>query len=811
MIRIPTQLKVASGYLILVVLLFVTVRYIYGEMLTVTQTGSNMDEMNRRWMATYDVADRLYNLEIAGQPMKMGVEGHERQYEQARREALMAIDSLQILLEDSVQRARLDTMRTLLDEKDRQLRDVSGLVRKAQSNYAYQRQINQLIAQQDTIVTRPKTFRDTITHTQSYAVRKKEGFFKRLRNVFVPSKADSMHVSQVTTQVSVDSTEKAYNPADTVATMLRAVQHKAEDTRHGDIRRLDKRITALLAHGKELNERLNGLMNTFESEERMLVEHRQTEQKAIERSSARTISGIAVAAVLLAVFFFIIIWRDITKSNHYRRELEKAKQKAEDLLEQREQLMLTITHDIKAPVGSLIGYADLLKTGDSKQQTYIDSMKASAGHLLDMVTSLLDYHRLDANKMDVNKCSFSPHRLFASIYDCFLPLAKGKQLTLDYHCDIDGCKRVVSDASRIRQITENLLSNALKFTDEGSISLAVTLENGLLRLQVSDTGCGILPADRARMFREFTRLPNAQGRDGFGLGLSITKKMVALLGGKITVESEPGQGSIFSVILPVEKGSVENGECSVGRLLIIDDDRLQLNLTREMLAAKGIDATCCMQPEEVMDALRNGDYDAVLTDIQMPAMSGFELVEKIKAFHKGQDGHVPVIAVTARSDMNAAELRKYGFDGCLNKPYSVDDLLAVIDGTSSVSTMKTLPDGDLKGERNDSGSYDFGALTAFAGDDVEAAQEIIRTFVEETRKNISLMAEASKVRNAETISAVAHKMLPLFLQINAATCAASLEWLEGRRGMNDYSDEFHDHVATVLAEAGKVVVAAERL
>ncbi len=228
-----------------------------------------------------------------------------------------------------------------------------------------------------------------------------------------------------------------------------------------------------------------------------------------------------------------------------------------------------------------------------------------------------------------------------------------------------------------------------------------------------------------------------------------------------------------------------------------------MNLTREMLAAKGIDATCCMQPEEVMDALRNGDYDAVLTDIQMPAMSGFELVKKIKAFHKEQDGHVPVIAVTARSDMNAAELREYGFDGCLNKPYSVDDLLAVIDGTSSVSAMKTLPDGDLKGERNDSGSYNFGALTAFAGDDVEAAQEIIRTFVEETRKNISMMAEASKVRNAETISAVAHKMLPLFLQINAVTCAASLEWLEGRRGMNDYSDEFHDHVATVLAEAEK--------
>lgn len=811
MIRIPTQIKVASGYLILVVLLFVTVRYIYGEMLTVTQTGSNMDEMNRRWMATYDVADRLYNLEIAEQPMKMGVEGHQKQYEQARREALSAIDSLQMLLEDSVQRARLDTMRTLLNEKDRLLRDVNGLVRKAQSNYVYQRQINRLIAQQDTIVTRPKTFRDTITHTRSYAVRKKEGFFRRLRNVFVPSKADSTHISMVTTQVSVDSTEKEYNPADTVVTMLRAVQHKAEDTRHGDIRRLDKRITTLLARGKELNERLNALMNTFESEERMLVERHQAEQKAIERSSARTISGIAVAAVLLAVFFFIIFWRDITKSNLYRRELEKAKQKAEDLLEQREQLMLTITHDIKAPVGSLIGYADLLRSDDAKQRTYIESMKASAGHLLDMVSSLLDYHRLDANKMDVNKRSFSPHRLFANIYDCFLPLAKGKRLKLDYHCDIDGSKRVVSDSSRIRQIAENLLSNALKFTDEGTISLAVTLENGVLRLQVSDTGCGIQPADRARMFREFTRLPNAQGRDGFGLGLSITKKMVGLLGGNITVESEPGQGSTFSVAIPMEETDVESTECRVGRLLIIDDDRLQLNLTREMLSAKGIDTTCCMQPDEVMDALRNGDYDAVLTDIQMPAMSGFELVEQIKSSQNGQVDSVPVIAVTARSDMNAAELRKYGFAGCLHKPYNVDDLLAVIDGVSSTSAAKALPDEASSDDRNNHENLNFAALTAFAGDDAEAARDIINTFAEETRKNISLIMEASERHDAEAVSAVAHKMLPLFLQINAATCAASLEWLEARRGMNDYSDEFHDHVATVLTEAEKVVAAAEAL
>lgn len=818
MIRIPTQIKVASGYLILVVLLFVTVRYIYGEMLAVTQTGNNMDEMNRRWTATYDVSDKLYSLEIAEQPMKAGLDGYTRQYEQARREALLSIDSLQTILEDSVQRARLDTMRLLLNEKDRQLRDVNGLVRKAQSNYAYQRQINRLIANQDTIITRPKTYRDTITQTHSYAVRKKEGFFRRLRNVFVPSKADSTHVSQITTRVSVDSTEKAYNPADTVVTMLREVQHKAEDTRHGDIRRLDSRIMTLLARGKELNERLNALMKTLESDERAIIARHQKEQKDIEKNSARTISAIAVAAVLLAVFFLIIIWRDIMKSNHYRKELEKAKQRAENLLEQREQLMLTITHDIKAPVGSLIGYADLLKSEDSRQQTYIDSMKASAGHLLDMVTALLDYHRLDANKMEVSKRVFRPHELFADIHNCFVPLAAGKGLRFDYDCTIDSEKVFVGDPSRIRQIAENLLSNALKFTDSGKVSLSVSVSDSVLNFSVGDTGCGISPDDMARMFNEFTRLSNAQGQEGFGLGLSITRKMADLLGGSIDVDSKPGEGTIFKVALPLDEEVAEAVAGDYRRLLIIDDDRLQLRLTAEMLAAKGIESVCCLHPEEALTALSADRFDAVLTDIQMPAMNGFDLVRRIRQLPDSRSSLVPVIAVTARSDMNAELLRPYGFSTCLHKPYTAADLLSAINGVESADGVE-MPVGDVemyssKVSSGDSQQCDrlrFDAITAFAGDDVEAARDIIRTFIEETRKSISVMKEASENRDAETVSAVAHKMLPLFMQINADKCAAALGWLEAQRGRNDYSDEFRHNVTVAISEAERVVAAACKL
>lgn len=814
MARIPTQLKAASGYTILVILLFATVRYIYGEMTFMTRTDKDMEQVNRRWLATYDVANKLYRLEIASQPMSSGLSRHYPQYERAMREANNSIDSLKAMLNDSIQTGRLDSVKTLLREKDRQTKDIYAMAMKMQNNSVYQKHIDKLIAEQDTIVTRPKTFRDTITKTQSYAVRKKEGFFKRLRNVFVPSKADSTHVSQVTTKVSVDSTEKMFNPADTVATMLKAVQDKAEGTRHDNIRQLDNRTMKLLARGQELNNKVNALMEAIEAEEHALAVKHAKEQETIQKDSAKTISAIAVAALLLAVFFLTIIWRDITKSNHYRRELEKAKSKAEDLLEQREQLMLTITHDIKAPVGSLLGYTDLLETEDAKQKSYIASMKASARHLLDMVCSLLDYHRLDANKMDLNLVAFRPRQLFSDIYESFKPMTAEKNIEARYRCDINDDIAFVSDPSRIRQITENLLSNALKFTDKGSISLTVGTKSGMLHICVEDTGRGIAPEDKERMFREFTRLTNAQGQEGFGLGLSITRKMTHLLGGNITVESTLGKGSKFMVCLPMEEraaedcmkandkeekaseNTVDTSEHAGKRLLIIDDDRLQLRLTTDMLATKGINAMCCTQPEEMLEALNNGSFDAVMTDIQMPAMNGLELIRHIRTLPREETRDIPVIAVTARSDINAEELKSHGFSACLHKPYNMEELLDTI-------TCVTQDNGKTR--------IDFSALTAFAGDDHDAAREIIETFIEETKKNKEKIETAAAAHDATSISATAHKMLPLFIQIGAKECTPSLEWLEAQRGKEEYSETFGMHTETTIRETGKIIAEAERL
>lgn len=233
-------------------------------------------------------------------------------------------------------------------------------------------------------------------------------------------------MNNVVQEVYTDTIDEAYNPVDTIASMLTTIQHKVFQSRQEQQRTLDVRINQLRIAGNMLSKRVNQLLDTIEADEQAAMERRVMHEHDIRQQAAHTMATIAILAVLLALVFFIIIWRDITRSNHYRHELEKSKQYAENLLLAREKLMLTITHDIKAPAGSIIGYIDLLirLVNDRRQLFYLHNMQNSARHLLDLVTSLLDYHRLEAGKMDLHPVSFNPHELFDNIYHSFLPMPK---------------------------------------------------------------------------------------------------------------------------------------------------------------------------------------------------------------------------------------------------------------------------------------------------------------------------------------------------------------------------------------------------
>lgn len=825
-----TSTKIAFGYILLICLLFGAIGYIHQQMtLLTTPTGLEETISNRR-KTTHQIVTQLYEAEIIGQTLRIGRLNEYPKYKRAMKEASALIDSLQQLLTDTLQQMRLDTVRSLLRNKEQNMVLVLEAMKQSPTDELYRQQLDSLIMQQDSILSSTHVRRRVVTHRNSYTIHHKpKKFFRRLADVFSPGKPDSTQVDNIIQEEYTDTIDEAYNPVDTIATMLTSIQHKVFQTRQESMRTLDARINQLRIAGGRVSQRVNQLLDNIEDDEQKAMEVRIAHEQDIRQQAAWTMATIAILAVLLVLIFFTIIWRDITRSNHYRKELEKAKLYAENLLVAREKLMLTITHDIKAPAGSIIGYIDLLirLVQDRRQQFYLHNMKSSANHLLDLITSLLDYHRLEAGKMDIHPVTFNPHELFESIYTSFLPGAEKKQLTLNFEENIPRTLNLEGDPFRIRQIAENLISNALKFTSQGSITIQVDYEQNRFTFRVEDTGCGMSIQEQQRVFQAFTRLQSAQGQEGFGLGLSITKKLVELLNGEITIESAPGKGSMFQVVLflpkvtkaPITQVETLSDDKKQWRILLIDDDRIQLNLTEVMIydlfnhAQHNIPPVikCCTQPEELFKLIASETFDIVFTDIQMPAMNGFELLQKLRSLDVPQAKNIPVIAITARSDMDETDFCTQGFAGCLHKPFNQTELLKI---------FKTHMQEDWKGNTVQTDSkpsdtectYNFSPLTAFSGDDPAAAHEILETFIGESTKNYERMKQALSNKDMADLCNVAHKMLPTFTMIEARKAIPALQWLEFHRGNTDLSDEARQHadealscIADVIKEAKKVL------
>lgn len=827
-----TSFKIVIGYILLVGLLIGAFTYTMQQMNLLTTPTSLRDQLDHRRHITHRIISQLYDAESIGQTLRTGNLNEYYHYLKAMKEVNASIDTLETILTDTLQQARLDTVRTLLQNKQWNMYAVLEAMRNTPTDQIYQEQLDSLIAQQDSLLSTPHIRRKVITHHNSYTIHhKKKGFFKRLADVFAPGKEDSTQVSNVIQEEYTDTLDEVYSPIDTISSMITGIQHKVFQTRQKETEMLNTRISSLRVIGSGLSQRVNQLLENIEHDEQEAARTKLMQEEEIRKEAAETMAKIAIAAFVLVLVFSIVIARDITRNNHYRRELEKAKSYAENLLIAREKLMLTITHDIKAPAGSIIGYIDLLirLVNDRRQQFYLSNMKSSAQHLLALVTSLLDYHRLEAGKMDLHPVAFNPHELLTDIYNSFLPLAEKKQLQLDFKEKLPETLTLEGDPFRIRQIVENLLSNALKFTAAGGITLQAEYHGNQFVFCVSDTGCGMTASEQERIFKEFTRLSSAQGQEGFGLGLSITRKLVELLLGRIDIESAPGKGSTFKVSMPLPSISPKPAPGSKEpaitlpkihlRIAIIDDDRIQMHLTEAMLhnaaeEVKGfkVEAVCCEQPEELIEQLKNRTFDLVFTDIQMPAMNGFELLHHLRNQNFAQAQSIPVIAITARGDMNENDFLQKGFAGMLQKPFNQSELKKVVkNALPHLTVSDNIPDtSPVQKDTHETSPhtdqpYNFSPLTAFSEDDPEAAKEILRTFAQETQKNMEKLQTAISNKDMEALCATAHKMLPTFLMIEAQKAIPMLKWLEQQRGTQTYTPEAEQAAEAVIAETKQVL------
>lgn len=781
------RVKLIIGYSMLILLLFISIYYVYTEMKKVVDPDVHEQAFYERRRQINQIAVDLYRSEVIGQSLAIGQQRDFTKYRNAIDQVLFAIHRLSEEPMDTLQRARFDTISTLLIEKKQSMRLLLSAMNESNANELYNDNVERALHSQDSLLGEQRVRRRTVVKHSSYVKpRKKKGFFKRVADVF-SGKPDTTLVTDTSREVIVDTLLNAYNPADTVATILKNIQlHVSENKEHAR-RTVNQRAREFRINGLQLSEKLNQLMAQVEQEEQLRLNTKLAQAQHIRARSITIISLLAISALVMAVVFLLLIWRDITRSNHYRAELEKAKAKAEELLASREQLMLTITHDIKAPLSSIIGYIDLLLrlVSEERPRFYLENMSASARHLLDLVHSFLDFHRLESRKVESSRVEFNPGELLEEIRHEFEPLVRAKQLHFDFHCERSLYSTFVSDPLQIRQMIENLLSNALKFTVGGHIGLSVEEKEGEVIFSVSDTGCGMSADEQKRIFQEFVRLPNAQNKQGVGLGLAIVSKLAPLLGGRVEVQSQTGCGSTFRILLPLQRSRFV-------RALMIDDDPLQRHLTQAMLESGGVTVCSCDTPDTLFAHLEAEEFDVLLTDMQMPAMSGLQLLEAVRASHLMQAQHIPVLALTARRDLTEQSLLEAGFAGVLYKPFSQGQLYATLC-------------------RFASSSLHFEALTAFSEDDPKAKAEIIHTFIVETQKNREQMLQALEAKDGETIFLLAHRLLPLFSMLGAKASMAPLEWLERGRGTALMNEEVVGKAQQVLKEMDFVIHEAEWL
>ena len=787
--------KVVVGYLLLIAIAVYAVSYIYNivEQVAVEDFSDNQNR-TKIYLVT-NTLSLLYESEALGQLIVMQ-QGEITHFNRTLNKARHNLDSLRTYITDSVQLHKIDTIELLLERKRWNARRLLDTWKEANTDSLYIVNFERIMAIPDTVINELQV-QERIEVKQDTVVvpRRKRGFFRRLAEAFAPAKEDTSIVVNSTFQVIKDTLVNAYNPTDTIVSVLRSIQDSVTWQRKRLMELLIERAANLRYSNSIITQEINQILRDIEEEEVNASLARLYKKQTLVHAASRKIGLIAVSSILVALLFLALISHDISRGMFYRKQLEKAKLVAENLLRSREKLILTISHDIRAPLSSIMGYIELLQRRhpDARQQYYLENMRSSSDHVLSLVNDLLDYQRLESGQIELHRLPFRVPALFQEIGMSFRPLAEAKNLQLEWVLQPEEMEQVyLGDTIRLRQVVSNLLSNAIKFTDEGKVSLIVSIEQVesyqyALVILVRDTGPGIPYEERERIFGEFARLYGTEQVEGFGLGLSITRKLVQLMHGTLTLESEEGEGSRFKVCVPLPLAGNQfmavdmptkeaDPEEALPTLdpslagqqvtcLLVDDDPLQLALTEELLKQSQVEVVCCTNPRKVCEWLRSRSFAVVITDIQMPQMDGYQLLRMIR--ESGMEGadRLPVVALSANVGKEQEHYREAGFTAFLNKPFTAAQLISLLNELLKVRLEPCV-------------GFDFSSLTAFAGEDSEASMGILRTFIEETQKSIEGLMAARAATDRVEAGRIAHKLIPLFAMLGANSLVQHLRLLE---------------------------------
>lgn len=768
--------KVLFGYLLIVAFAVFAVWLVFGQIVNITKANRIGDANNQKLFLISEAVTNLYVAEGISRNIIQNENAELLPKFNAEIDTIVVlIDSLKKLYEEPSVKSELDSITHLLALKESNLKELLEIREQGATESYYARVIEKLAldeAQPENPIDR-ESLKNLDPSVRELVLRVEE--YKRTQN-WNQEKADSLFNSMKKVLINLDTQEREYQNT------------------------LDRKENELLENDRQLSNQLRSIRSEIEQEEIQKSVAQVTQSQATLEETSNLIVLVAGGAVLTILLFVVLIIKDTNRSQKYRQELESSKNYAESLLKGREQIMATVTHDLRSPLNAIIGYSDLLKNTplNDKQGHYLGHLEKSSTYILRLVNDLLDLSKLEVGKMAIEKLPFNPKTLIGETVERNIPENDPKNLNLVFNFSENLDQQVVSDPFRIQQILTNLVSNAYKFTETGKIEVVAKInakenaEEGRLEIAITDSGIGISKEQQKTIFEEFSQAESSIERKygGFGLGLSITKKLTELLHGKLVLESKKGEGSTFRVSIPVkikpqaeglqlekpvEQKRLQFKNPKNKRVLIVDDEVSQLALTREVIKQSGLGLETCNNPQEALKKIKKEHFDLILTDIQMPKLNGFELIRKLKSSKKTAD--IPVIALSGRTDVHKNLYLKKGFKGSLVKPFRAEELIVLIGKILDLEITEVQKKPQETTSKKEE-LYNLSDLRAFTQNDEDSLKEILHAFVISNRQNLKDFQAYSEKNEIGKIGDLSHKMLPMFKQLRINTVVSDLQELE---------------------------------
>ena len=515
---------------------------------------------------------------------------------------------------------------------------------------------------------------------------------------------------------------------------------------------LENYIDSLQWQNTVLNSTMSELIENLDLKTQNAIQDKEIEIQRLYSSSLILIVAGIGCSFLLLVFSFITIYRDRQQHAVANKMLETALKQNRLLVDSQKKIMLAVSHDVRGPLGTILNSSELAMDirERKKRNIHLENIQNTCRHILGIVNDLMEVYRINEGKDMLNIVPFKLKQFLEKISDIYAYQANLTGLAFKH--EYEGVDvTVLGDPDRIERILDNLLSNAVKFTQNGSISLKASYKEGNFFLTIQDTGIGMSEKTLSEVFEPLVRAALDVDSSGFGLGLPIVRGLVNHMSGRLDVDSKVGKGTTFKIMLPLPETDevIYSVELSSDRpsilpkkVILVDDDKMQLAIIREMLERNGITCIACNRIQEVVSALRKDGCDLILTDIQMTGTGGFDLLVLLRNSNIGNSRTIPVIAMTARGNERKDSYLEAGFYDCIFKPFSMKELLSVLSSLSSETKVNT--------------ELDFSALT----DGIRNQSDILRLFISESVRDIKELEEALKQNRRKRMQETIHRMLP---------------------------------------------------